>query len=199
MTGLPHTLERVIDSFSRFPGIGKKTAQRLALHVLKADKDSIIEFARSLIDAKEKIVHCQICYNYSETEICHICADPIRDKSVICVVEEPEDIILFEKASFKGLYHVLGGVLSPLDGIGPSDLNLDALITRLDDVREIIIATNMNIEGDTTAHYLSKLLSKSTLKISRLARGVPVGGHLEYVDEATLIRSLSERVLVTNE
>ncbi|MFQ6610847.1 MAG: recombination mediator RecR [Fidelibacterota bacterium] len=199
MTGLPHTIEKVINSFSRFPGIGKKTAQRLALHVLKAEKDSIIEFARSLIDAKEKIMRCRICYNYSETEVCHICTNPLRDKSLICVVEEPEDIILFEKASFKGLYHVLGGALSPLDGIGPNDLNLDALIKRLEDVREIIIATNMNIEGDTTAHYLSKLLSKPSLKISRLARGVPVGGHLEYVDEATLTRSISERVSIDNE
>ncbi|NQU68168.1 MAG: recombination protein RecR [Candidatus Marinimicrobia bacterium] len=199
MTGLPPTIERVIDSFSSFPGIGKKTAQRLALHVMKADKETILQFARSLTDAREKIIYCQLCHNYSENDVCHICSDPLRDESVICVVEEPADIILFEKAGYKGFYHVLGGALSPLDGIGPEDLNVESLIGRLDRVKEIIIATNMNIEGDTTALYLSKMLVDRHIKITRLARGVPVGGHLEFVDEATLTRSLSERVLIRDE
>ncbi len=196
MSGLPPILETVIQSFSRFPGIGRKTAQRLTLHVMKADKDFILNFARALTDAKEKIGHCRICGNYAEEDRCHICDDPARDVSKLCIVEEPSDILLFEKAGYRGLYHVLGGVISPLDGVSPDDLNFNGMMDRVNEVDEVIIATNANIEGDATAMYILQMLEKTSIKISRLARGVPVGGQLEYVDEVTLSRSLTERVKV---
>jgi recombination protein RecR len=194
--GLPPTLEQIIESFSRFPGIGKKTAQRLSLHVMKTDREFIYQFAKALMDAKDKITYCHQCHNYAEDDLCLICGDNSRDISTICVVEEPSDILLFEKTGYHGMYHVLNGVLSPLDGIGPDDLNIDNLLDRLNDVEEVIIATNTSIEGDTTALYISKLLSEKNIKITRLARGIPVGGHLEFVDDATLSRSISERVSV---
>lgn len=194
--GLPPTLEQIIESFSRFPGIGKKTAQRLSLHVMKSDRESIYQFAKALMDAKDKITYCQQCHNYAENDLCLICADDSRDIITICIVEEPSDILLFEKTGYHGVYHVLNGVLSPLDGIGPDDLNIDSLLDRLNEVEEVIIATNTSIEGDTTALYISKLLSEKNIRITRLARGIPVGGHLEFVDDATLSRSISERVSV---
>ena len=193
MNGLPPTLNKVIESFTRFPGIGKKTAHRLGLHVLKSHSNEIEEFAQALLDLKSKISTCNNCHNISETDICDICSDDKRDKSIICICEEPSDIYLIEKTGFKGLYHVLGGLLSPLDGIGPDDLHIDSLIERVKSASELIVATDASIEGDATALYIQKILDQP-IKLTRLARGLPVGGHLEYVDEATLTRSINERV-----
>ena len=193
MNGLPPTLNKVIDSFTRFPGIGKKTAYRLGLHVLKSHSNEIEEFAQALLDVKSKINTCNNCHNISETDICDICSDDKRDKSIICICEEPSDIYLIEKTGFKGVYHVLGGLLSPLDGIGPDDLHIDSLMERVKSASELIVATDASIEGDATALYIQKILDQP-IKMTRLARGLPVGGHLEYVDEATLTRSINERV-----
>ena len=191
MDGFPPSLVRVIDAFSRFPGIGKKTAQRLGLHL-----NSMTEFANSLIEVKEKISFCIECNNFAEAEKCEICENPKRDRHIICVVEESSDIFLFENTGFRGMYQVLGGVLSPLDGIGPDELNLKSLMARLQGVNEIVVATNTNVEGDATALYLAKLIQPLGIKVTRLARGIPVGGHLEYVDEATLSKSMNERVVI---
>ena len=193
MNGLPPTLNKVIESFTRFPGIGKKTAHRLGLHVLKSHSDEIEEFAQALLDVKSKIKTCNNCHNISEADLCDICSDDKRDKSIICICEEPSDIYLIEKTGFKGVYHVLGGLLSPLDGIGPDDLNIDSLIERVKSASELIVATDASVEGDATALYIQKILDQP-IKMTRLARGLPVGGHLEYVDEATLTRSINERV-----
>ena len=193
MNGLPPTLNKVIESFTRFPGIGKKTAHRLGLHVLKSHSNEIEEFAQALLDVKSKINTCNNCHNISETDICDIFSDDKRDKSIICICEEPPDIYLLEKTGFKGVYHVLGGLLSPLDGIGPDDLHIDSLIERVKSASELIVATDASIEGDATALYIQKILDHP-IKMTRLARGLPVGGHLEYVDEATLTRSINERV-----
>ena len=194
MNGLPPTLNKVIESFTRFPGIGGKTAHRLGLHVLKAQRNEIEEFAQALLDVKSKINTCNNCHNISESDLCDICSDDKRDKSIICICEEPSDIYLIEKTGFKGVYHVLGGLLSPLDGIGPDDLHIDLLIERVQSALELIVATDASAEGDATALYISKILSSKSIKITRLARGLPVGGHLEYVDEATLTRSINERI-----
>ena len=193
MDGLPPSLNKVIESFSRFPGIGKKTAHRLGLHVLKSHSNEIEEFAQALLDVKSKINTCDNCYNISETKLCEICLDEKRDKSIICICEEPSDIYLIEKTGFKGIYHVLGGLLSPLDGIGPDDLHIDSLMERVKSTSELIVATDASVEGDATALYIQKILDQP-IKMTRLARGLPVGGHLEYVDEATLTRSFNERV-----
>ena len=158
MDGFPPSLVRVIDAFSRFPGIGKKTAQRLGLHVLKSDVNSMTEFANSLIEVKEKISFCIECNNFAEAEKCEICENPKRDRHIICVVEESSDIFLFENTGFRGIYQVLGGVLSPLDGIGADELNLKSLMARLKGVDEIVVATNTSVEGDATALYLAKLI-----------------------------------------
>ena len=196
MEGFPPSLERVIDAFSKFPGIGRKTAQRLGLYVLKSDINSMTEFANSLVEVKEKISFCVECNNFAEAEKCEICEDPKRDFQIICVVEESSDIFLFENTGFRGVYQVLGGVLSPLDGIGPDELNLKSLMGRLQDVKEIIVATNTSVEGDATALYIAKLMQPLDIKVTRLARGILVGGHLEYVDEATLSKSMNDRVVI---
>jgi len=199
MNGLPPTLNKVIESFSRFPGIGKKTAHRLGLHVLKSHSNEIEEFAQALLDVKSKINTCNNCYNISETNLCEICLDENRDKSIICICEEPSDIYLIEKTGFNGIYHVLGGLLSPLDGIGSDDLHIDSLMERVKSASELIVATDASVEGDATALYIQKILDSESIKMTRLARGLPVGGHLEYVDEATLTRSINERVELHSE
>ena len=196
MGDFPVSLERVIDAFSKFPGIGKKTAQRLGLYVLKSDVNSITELANALVEVKEKISFCVECNNFAEAEKCEICENLKRNRELICVVEESSDIFLFENTGFRGVYQVLGGVLSPLDGIGPDELNLKSLMGRLQGVKEIIVATNTSVEGDATALYLAKLIKPLGIKVTRLARGIPVGGHLEYVDEATLAKSMNERVVI---
>ena len=199
MDGLPPTLEKVIEGFSKFPGIGKKTAHRLGLHVLKTHANDVEDFAQALLNVKNKINTCNSCHNIAETELCEICSDEKRDNTIICICEEPSDIYLIEKTGFQGVYHVLGGLLSPLDGIGPEDLQIDSLMERVKSATELIIATDASIEGEATILYISKLLDSHSIKITRLARGLPVGGHLEYVDEATLSRSINERVNLHSE
>jgi len=196
LKGLPPTLNKVIEAFTRFPGIGNKTAHRLGLHVLKSTENDIETFAHALLNLKNKISTCSVCYNFSEGDKCEICLDEKRDKNIICICEEPSDIFLLEKTGYRGVYHVLGGLISPLDGIGPDDLNMVSLKNRTGSSKELIIATDASVEGDTTALYISKILDSTKIKITRLARGLPVGGHLEYVDEATLARSIHERVEV---
>jgi recombination protein RecR len=194
MESFPDSIIRLIDRFSRFPGIGKKTAQRMAFHILKDSKKNAQSLADAIQDVKSSISGCSICGGITEDDPCIICSDPKRNKSLICVVEVPSDIFAFERTSgFNGVYHVLGGVLSPLDGIGPDDLNIDSLVDLVKPDDEIVLALNPSIEGDTTCLYISKLLSEKNIKISRLARGLPVGSELEYTDDATLMRAMEGR------
>ena len=197
LDAFPDSIVRLIDRFSSFPGIGKKTAQRMAFHVLKDSKDNAMSLAEAVKDVKSNIAACSICGGITEENPCGICGDPKRDNKLICVVEVPADIYAFERTSgFNGLYHVLGGVLSPLDGIGPDELNIDSLMDRADSDSEIVLALNPSIEGDTTCLYISKLLEDNDVKITRLARGMPVGGELEYTDDATLLRAMEGRTSV---
>tara|TARA_B100001113_G_scaffold222221_1_gene182235 strand:+ start:2915 stop:3508 length:594 start_codon:yes stop_codon:yes gene_type:complete len=197
MYSLPDSANKLIDNFSRLPGIGRKTAQRLVFHLLSTDGELTYNLSDSLKDLKLKIKNCSICHGITESNPCKICSDPKRDDTLLCVVENPYDVFVFEKInSFRGKYHILGGVLSPLDGIGPDDLNIDSLLKRLEQGIEIIIATNPSVEGETTALYLAKILSDKNLSISKLARGIPVGSDLEYVDDATLIRAMEGRVSI---
>ena len=192
---VPPPVEKLIESFAKFPGIGKKTAQRMAFHVLKSDNEQAVQLAQAVMDVKSKILTCTICGGITVDDPCAICADSKRREDLLCIVEESSDIYAFEKTnSYRGKYHVLGGVLSPLDGIGPDDLTIDSLMSRVNKDMEVILATNPSIEGEATALYISKLLKEKGIKSSKLARGLPVGGALEYIDEATLIRALEGRV-----
>ncbi len=194
MKALPNSLNRLIDGLSAFPGIGKKTAQRMAFFLLKEDRNIAVNLAKSILDIKDQIHTCPICHNISETAPCGICSDTKRDDHLLCVVEDTEDLLAFERTNeYHGKYHVLGGVLSPLDGIGPDELNVDSLLSRVNETTEVIIATNPNTEGDTTALYLAKILNPLGKKVTRLAQGIPVGGDLEYADEATLVSALAGR------
>ena len=194
MESYPQSVERLISEFAKFPGIGKKTAQRMAFHVLMSNNEHSAHLAQAVMDVKTKILLCSSCGGITEDDPCHICSDPKRDKNLICVVEDPADIYAFERMGiFRGLYHVLGGVISPLDGIGPDSLTIDRLLTRIQEGMEIILATNASIEGDTTALYIGKILNGKGVKVTRLARGIPVGGELEYIDEATLQRAIEGR------
>lgn len=196
MQTLPASANKLIEELSRLPGIGKKTAQRLAFHILKVDTSIVYRLSDSLKDVKNKVRSCSSCGGITEEETCVICNDPKRDNNQLCIVEDAPDIYVFERTNiFKGIYHVLGGALSPLDGIGPDELNMDRLMDRIEPGMEIIIATNPTVEGETTALYISKKLSDSDVKVTRLARGIPVGGDLEYTDEATLIRAMEGRTL----
>jgi recombination protein RecR len=189
-------LDQLIQALSRLPGIGKKSAARMAYHLLRSDREYIRQLGELIIDLPERIVRCGVCGNYSEGETCGICRDPRRDSRLICVVEQPQDVAVLETShEFQGYYHVLHGVLAPLDGVGPSDLNLQSLISRIGsgNVEELIIATNPTVEGDTTALYIKKLVEHLGVKVSRLALGLPVGGDLEYADRLTLARSLKGR------
>jgi len=194
MSSLPKTLEKIIDFLSSLPGIGKKTAQRLGMYMIRMDDDFISDFSAALLDMKNNIYSCPKCNNFCESESCNICSDSTRDSSMICIVENPSDIMLFDNTGFSGFFHVLGGLLSPLDGISPEDLSIDSLLNRLDDIDEIIIAIGTSVEAETTSLYLVNLLKSYNIKISRLSQGLPVGGHLEYIDEATLEKSFLERV-----
>lgn len=189
-------LTELISQFERLPGIGKKTAQRLAYSIIEQPPERAKKFAEALIEAKEKIHFCECCQSLTDRKLCQICDDPTRDKSVICVVESPKDVMAFEKTrEYKGLYHVLHGAISPLDGIGPDQLKIKELMARLSDdtVKEIIMATNPTVEGEATASYISRLVKPLGIKVTRLAYGVPVGGDLEYADEFTLARALEGR------
>ena len=194
MESYPQSVERLISEFAKFPGIGKKTAQRMAFHILMSNNEHSAHLAQAIMDVKTKILLCSACGGITEDDPCHICSDPKRDKNLICIVEDPADIYAFERMGiFRGLYHVLGGVISPLDGIGPDSLTIDRLLTRIQEGMEIILATNASIEGDTTALYLGKILNGKGVEVTRLARGIPVGGELEYIDEATLQRAIEGR------
>ena len=197
MHSLPDSANKLIDELSRLPGIGRKTAQRLAFHFLNSDEEQSHSLSQSLLDIKIKIKNCSICHGITEEDPCKICNDPRKNDSLICVVENAYDIFVFEKTnSFSGKYHVLGGALSPLDGIGPDDLNIESLVNRINEGFEVVIATNPSVEGETTALYLSKILGQKGVFVTKLARGVPVGSDLEYVDDATLIRAMEGRVSV---
>lgn len=189
-------LTELINQFSRLPGIGKKTAQRLAYSILEQPPERAKQFAEALINAREKIHFCKVCQSLTDLEVCQICSDTQRDKSVICVVEDPRDVMAFERTrEYKGVYHVLHGVISPLDNIGPDKLRIKELMERLSDgtVSEIIMATNPTVEGEATASYISRLVKPMGIKVTRLAYGIPVGGDLEYADEYTLARALEGR------
>jgi recombination protein RecR len=189
------SLGRLVSLLSRLPGVGRKTAGRLAFHILKINKEDARDLAEAILDVKEKVGACSVCCNISENDPCAVCTDEKRERSIICVVEEASDIVALEKAEdFSPLYHVLNGRLSPLDGIGPDDLNIKSLLSRLDgSVKEVIIATNPDVEGEATAMYLNKLISPFGVKVTRIARGLPVGGDLEYADGVTITRALQGR------
>jgi recombination protein RecR len=192
----PRALNSLVDELSRLPGIGEKTAQRLAFFILRSPNIRAERLAQAIIEVKEKILFCSQCSGITETDPCLLCTDPARDRSLICVVEDPSYVFLVERTGvFKGLYHVLMGALSPLDGIGPEQLKIDTLLERVDagGVREVICATNPNMEGEATVLYLAKLMKPRGIRLTRLAHGLPVGGHLEYADEVTLSRSLEGR------
>ena len=189
------SFERLIGELSRLPGIGRKTAQRLTFWILKMKKQDAERLAKTILEVKEKVVRCSICSNITETDPCHVCSDPKRDRSVICVVEEANDILALEKSgAYRGLYHVLQGALSPLDGVGPDQLKFKELLSRLkDDIKEVIIATNPNVEGEATAVYISRLIKPLKIKVTRIARGLPIGSDIEYADQNTLSKALQGR------
>jgi recombination protein RecR len=196
MAAYTKSIEELIKELSRLPGIGPRSAERIALHILKYPYAEAKKLSQVIDDVKKKTKHCQLCYNFSEAGLCRICQNETRDKSTICVVEKPTDVAAIEKShDYKGLYHVLGGKLSPLDGIGPDKLRIDELLERVKskEVNEVIIATSSDTEGETTALYLIRLLREKKIKITRPAYGLPVGGEIEYVDEVTLGKALENR------
>ncbi len=199
MTRLPSSIQKLINEFSRLPGIGPKTAQRLAFYLLKKDSLDLESLSGAVANLKQNVTFCSICHNMVETDPCSVCTDERRDQGLICVVEEPLDALAIDKTgNFKGVFHVLGGVLNPLEGVGPEHLKIDSLVARVsrpDAVREIIIATNPSLEGETTAMHLQKILKQQfpQLVITRIARGLPMGGDLEYADDITLTRAMEGR------
>ena len=189
-------VENLIDEFAKLPGIGRKSAQRLAFHVLNLPKEQALQLADTIVKAKELVHTCPKCQNLTDQKLCPICSNSARDSSVICVVTDPKDVIAFEKTrEYKGLYHVLHGTISPLNHIGPDDIRIRELLHRVaeEDIREVIIATNPDTEGEATAMYIARLLKPFEIRVTRLAYGIPVGGHLEYIDEVTLMRALEGR------
>ncbi len=196
MSQYPKPLSRLIEELSMLPGIGGKTAQRLAFHILAMEKEDVTALAESITDAKEKMKYCSVCGNLTDKDPCGICSDEKRSRKYICVVESPRDVAAMERIKeYNGRYHVLHGCISPMDGIGPEDINLRSLLKRLqsEDVSEIILATNPTIEGEATAMYIAKLLKPAGIKVTRIAHGLPVGGDLEYADEITISKSLENR------
>lgn len=190
-------LQDLIEEFEKLPGIGSKTAQRLAFYVLNQPTEKAEKFAHAIVHAKKSLCYCKECQNLSDKEVCNICANPTRDKSVICVMESPKDVLQMERTNeFKGVYHVLHGAISPMDNIGPDDIRIRELVNRVSGggIREVIMATNPNLEGETTAMYISKLLKPFGIKVTRIAHGVPVGGELEFADEVTLSKAMQWRV-----
>lgn len=216
------SVEALVEQFTKLPTIGRKTAQRLAAFVLKMPREEVVELAKALVAVKDRVKHCSVCFNVTDIDPCPICRSPKRDHGILCVVEEPNDVMALERTNeYHGVYHVLGGVISPLDGVGPDDLRIRELVARVDPaftqmstagdgaavaeleaaygeggrppVREVILAMNPNVEGDTTAYYISQLLKPHGVRLTRIARGLPIGGDLEYADEATLSRALEGR------
>lgn len=189
-------IQRLIEEFEKLPGIGRKTAQRLAFHVLNLPEEKVVTFAKALVEAKRKTISCSVCGNLTDKDPCRICGSEKRDNSVICVVQSARDVVAMERVKeFRGLYHVLNGLISPLDGTGPDDINIKTLIKRVahGSISEVILATNPNVEGEATAVYISKILKPMGVKTTRIAQGISVGGDLEYADEVTLFKSLEGR------
>jgi len=194
-------LENAVNEFAKLPGIGKKTALRLVLHLIKQDTNDVTQFGETIAKMREEIRFCNRCYNISDTELCNICSNTSRKQEILCVVENIRDVIAIESTQqFNGIYHVLGGIISPLDGIGPEQLNIDSLVQRIqkEDISEIIFALNPNIQGDTTVYYIGKKLKGINIRITTIARGIAFGGELEYADEMTLAKSISNRIPVEN-
>ncbi|MBD3921798.1 recombination protein RecR [Paenibacillus sp. PR3] len=192
----PEPIAKLIDAFTRLPGIGPKTAARLAFHVLRMQEDDVIDFAKALVSVKRNLHYCSVCCNITDTDPCRICQDNTRDRSVICVVQESRDLVAMERTKeFDGYYHVLQGAISPMEGVGPDQIRVAELLQRLSDerVQELILATNPNIEGEATAMYLSRLVKPFGIRVTRIAHGLPVGGDLEYADEVTLSKALEGR------
>lgn len=196
MTGFPSLLETLIDKFASLPGVGRKSAQRLAFHILSLPEEEVKSFADAIISAKSTVHCCKVCQNLTEDDICPICKSEIRDKTVVCVVSDPKDVLSIERGKeYNGLYHVLHGVLSPMSHVGPEDIRIKELLTRVaeDDIQEVIMATNPDTEGEATALYISRLIKPFNVKVSRLAYGIPVGSNLEFADNATLNRAIEGR------
>jgi recombination protein RecR len=194
-------LENAVNEFAKLPGIGRKTALRLVLHLLKQSEHEVEVFGNAFIQLRKEIIYCKVCHNISDTEVCRICNNPSRDHETVCVVENIKDVMTIENTQqFRGLYHVLGGIISPMDGIGPSDLEIESLIQRVtnEDIKEIILALSTTMEGDTTNFYIFRKLAPSNIKITTIARGIAIGDELEYADEVTLGRSILNRVEFTN-
>ena len=197
----PETLKKLIECYKKLPGIGEKSAERMALATIDLDQDILNTFSESIKTIKEKIKFCEICNNYSESDRCEICNSSSRDKHTICVVEEPKNIIMFEKiGTYNGLYHVLNGLITPLDGINPEQINIDSLLKRIenDDIKEVIFALKPSIEGETTTLYIKKMLTKSDVVVSKIAHGVPMGADIDYIDSLTLELALEDRKRVDN-
>lgn len=194
-------LENAVNEFSKLPGIGRKTALRLVLHLLKQEENEVDFFSETIVRLKKEIKHCKVCHNISDTEVCAICADTKRDKQLVCVVENIKDVMSIENTQqYKGLYHVLGGIISPMDGVGPADLEIESLVERVtaESVKEVILALSPTMEGDTTNFYIFRKLASSNIKITTIARGVAIGDDLEYADEITLGRSIANRINFTD-
>lgn len=192
-------LTHLIEQFASLPGIGMKTAQRLAFHMLTLSEEEVKRFASAVVEAHDKIKHCEICKNFTDQPVCDLCGDPARDRTTLCVVEDPQDVAAFERTrEYRGLYHVLHGLISPMDGIGPDQIYVKELLTRIGtgEVEEVILATNPTVEGEATAMYLSRLLKPLGVRVSRLAFGIPVGSNLEYADEVTLFKALENRSIL---
>jgi recombination protein RecR len=191
---LPESLDHITQQLSRFPGIGKKTAQRMAFQLLEWNPEDVRQLGEVILQSKEKLRYCSVCHLITEADPCPVCLDTRREDSILCVVEDSRDVVAIEETSrFSGKYHILGGVLSPLEGVGPDQLNIQSLLSRLEGVQEIIIAMNPSVEGETTSLYLARLLQERDIKVTRLARGIPSGGDLEYIDGITLGRALDDR------
>lgn len=189
-------IAKLIDELSKLPGVGSKTAQRLAFHILNMSSEDVEQLSSSITNAKRDIKYCRVCYNITDSDVCNICSNTKRDSSLICVVQDPKDVVAMEKTrEYKGLYHVLNGAISPMEGIGPEEIRIKELLKRVADneIKEIILATNPNIEGEATAMYISRLLKPAGIMVTRIAHGVPVGGDLEYADEVTLMKALEGR------
>jgi recombination protein RecR len=199
MSHYPSSVLKLIKNLSRLPGIGEKTAERLAMHILRSPVREAEQLSQSIIEIKEKVRLCSMCFTISDTAICNICSNPTRTESILCVVEQPADMVAIEKSgSFSGLYHILEGALSPMDGIGPDHIRIKELITRISQgkIKEVVLATSTNIEGETTAAYIAELLENHAVKVTRIASGVPIGGDLKYVDQVTLKKAMETRHVI---
>jgi recombination protein RecR len=196
MSHYPSSVLKLIKNLSRLPGIGEKTAERLAIHILRASRREAEQLSQSITEVKEKVRQCSMCFTLSDTDICNICSNPTRTDSILCVVEQPADMVAIEKSgSYNGLYHILEGALSPMDGVGPDDIRIKELFTRISrgKIKEVVLATSTNIEGETTAAYIAEQLENYSIKTTRIASGVPIGGDLKYVDQVTLKKAMETR------